>query len=291
MSSEFTLKKKNKSRVFILLGIIIVAIAAYFIFSKSSSEETKTLGSHLKIHYEPTSIGEKSLIEFLNKEVAPDYELTLEAVGVQDPVQSNRAVNDGEFDATIYQHQWWLKQVVEANGFKLTPTIEVFQWAFGFYSDKYKKLSEIPDGAKVSIPNDLANQAQALWLLERQGLLKLDPNVPSHSAKLKDIIENPHQFKFIEIDLFSLPRTLDSVDFSIGYVGHFDAGKIPRSKGIVFPESPKTFASRLVVATKNIDDPQIKKLQQVFSDPRLKTFIETTDDLNVRGVLMPVSKE
>lgn len=291
MSDQFTLKKKNKPWLYVAIVGITVLAAASFFYAKNSAEKPTQLGNHLKIHYEPTSLGAKSVIEFLNKEVAPEYGITLEAVGVQDPVESNRAVNDGKFDATIYQHQWWLKQVADAHGFELTPTTEVFQWAFGFYSDKYKTLAEVPDGAKVSIPNDLANQAQALWLLERQGFIKLNPDVPSHTAKVKDIIENKRNLKLIEIDLFSLARSLDSVDFAIGYVGQFDASKIPRSKGILFPAAPRTFASRLVVATRNLEDPQVKKLQKIFGDPRLKHYIETTDDVHVKDVLTPVSKE
>src|SRR5690606_41644399 len=115
--------------------VVIAVIAAIFLFKKQSADtEKQSVSNVLKVHYEPTMIGEKSLIEFANTHIAPDYGIQLEAVGVQDPIQANRAVNDGEFDATIYQHQWWLKQVSDANGFKLVPTTEIFQWAFGIYS-------------------------------------------------------------------------------------------------------------------------------------------------------------
>ena len=52
-------------------------------------------GSTLKIHYEPAMAGEQRVIEYINQHIAPDYGLTLEAVGVQDPVQADRAVADG----------------------------------------------------------------------------------------------------------------------------------------------------------------------------------------------------
>jgi ABC-type metal ion transport system substrate-binding protein len=97
-------------------------------------------GTTLKIHYEPAMAGEQRIIEYIGQHIAPDYGLKLEAVGVQDPVQADRAVAQGEYAGTIYQHQWWLKQVVDANGFALSTTVPVFQWAFGIYSDRYKSV-------------------------------------------------------------------------------------------------------------------------------------------------------
>ncbi len=291
-NNGFEIKKKSKTPLILVVVAIIIALS-WFIFSQTTSKtnENKTFGNVLKIHYEPAMIGEKSLIEFANQHVAPDYGLQLEAVGVQDSVQGNRAVDEGQFAATIHQHQWWLKQVNDANGFKLIPTTEIFQWAFGIYSDRYNKITDLPQGATIAIPNDLANQAQALWLLQREGLLTLNPKVEPRTARIKDIQDNPHQYKFIEVDLLSMARTLDSVDAAIGYVAQFDAGKVPRNKGILFPAAPKTFASRLVIAEKYKNDPAILKLQEVFSDPRISEYLKSTDDINVKGILTEVSKE
>ncbi|ATO20719.1 metal ABC transporter substrate-binding protein [Acinetobacter sp. LoGeW2-3] len=289
--TQFEIKKKSKLPW--IIGLIVVVVITGVLMSKkqSSASQAKAESNVLKVHYEPTMIGEKSLIEYANTHIAPDYGIQLEAVGVQDPVQANRAVNDGEFDGTIYQHQWWLKQVSEANGFKLVPTTEIYQWAFGIYSDRYKQVQDLPKGATFAVPNDLANQAQALWLLQREGFIELDSAIEPRTAKLKDIKKNPHEFKFIEIELLSMARTLDSVDAAIGYVAQFDAGKVPRSKGILFPAAPRTFASRLVVAENRQNEANIQKLQQVFADPRVEEYLKTTDDLNVKGILTPVSKD
>ena len=290
--TEFEIKKKSKLPWIIGAIILLIIIGGTLYFKKNKSGIGGiTAQSHvLKVHYEPAMIGEKSIIEFVNKNIAPDYGLQLEAVPLQDSIQANRAVDEGQYDATIHQHQWWLKQVADANGFHLTPTIEIFQWAFGVYSDKYKSISDLPEGATIAVPNDLANQAQALWLLARDHLITLNPAIEPRVARLKDIKENPHHFKFVEIELLSLPRALDSVDAAIGYVLQFDAGKISRSKGIYFPPAPKTFASRLVVATNRLQDPKIIQLQKVFHDPRLEQYLKTTDDPNVKNVLTPVSE-
>ncbi|MDR0579402.1 MAG: hypothetical protein LBG21_02255 [Campylobacteraceae bacterium] len=289
MAQNFTIKKSNKS-VWIVLGIAaLITVIGIVYYIKSQKSDTIVFTDTLKVHFEPAMAGEERIIKFVAENIAPDYGIKIEAVGLQDPVQADRAVAEGQYAATIYQHQWWLKQVVDANGFDLTPVFPIYQWGFGIYSDKHASIDELPDGATVVVPVDGANQGQALWLLQREGLIGLNPDIEPRVAKIRDIISNPRGFEFKELDLLTLPRILDSVDAAVGYVSQFDAGKISRAKGILFPPAPKTFASQLVIGTKFLNDPNIKKLQQAFADPRLRTYLETTDDPLVQGVLTPVS--
>lgn len=290
MSTEpFTLRKTRRWPWLAALVVIVLLIAAFGWWRSHQQGPQVVFGTTLKIHYEPAMAGEQRVIEYINQHIAPDYGLTLEAVGVQDPVQADRAVAQGQYAGTIYQHQWWLKQVVDANGFALSNTVPVFQWAFGIYSDRYSKIADLPPGATLVVPDDGANQGQALWLLQRIGLITLDPAVEPRTAKLKDITGNPHQFVFKELDLLTMPRALNSVDAAIGYVSQFDAGKVPREKGILFPPAPRTFASQLVIGTPYLSQENIVKLTKAFADPRLQTWLKTTDDPLVQGVLVPVS--
>jgi YaeC family lipoprotein len=288
-NKDFQLKKRNTFiKVIFSIAILVVAIGTFYYF-KSQKSDTVIFGDTLKVHFEPAMAGEERIIQFVAQNIAPDYDIKIEAVGLQDSIQANGAVAEGQYAATIHQHQWWLKQVSDANGFELTPVLPIYQWGFGVYSDKYKSIDELPQGAVIAIPIDEANQGQALWLLEREGLIRLsgEPRV----AKIRDVADNPREFLFKELDLLTLPRVLDSVDAAIGYVSQFDAGKISREKGILFPPAPKTFASQLVIGTKFLNDPQIKKLQEAFKDERLESYLKTTDDPLVQGVLTTVSDD
>ncbi|GHS87394.1 metal ABC transporter substrate-binding protein [Campylobacterota bacterium] len=287
---HFEIKKRSPLPLIIaVVAVVAIAVGAYYLALNPKSD-TVVFGETLKVHFEPTMAGEEHIIKFVSEHIAPDYGIKLEAVGLQDPVQSNRAVADGDYAATIYQHQWWLKQVVDANGFELTSTFPIYQWGFGIYSERYKSIDDLPEGAVIAVPNDGANQGQALWLLERQGLIGLNKQVEPRTAKLRDIAENPRKFEFKELELMTLPRVLDSVDAAIGYISEFDSGKVAREKGILFPQAPRTFASQLVIGTKFLNDPQIKKLQQAFADPRLDEYLKTTDDPLVAGVFTAVSE-
>ncbi len=285
---NFELKKKKTWpwQVAIVAIVLIAGLGWYF---TAQQRHSVTFGTTLKVHFEPAMAGEQRLIEYVAQNIAPDYGIKLEAVGLQDPVQADRAVAEGQYAATLYQHQWWLKQVVDANKFELTSTLPVFQWAFGIYSDRYKTIADLPQGAEIVVPNDGANQGQALWLLQRIGLIGLDPAVEPRTAKLKDIKENPHKFNFKELDLLTMPRALNSVDAAIGYVSQFDAGKVSRDKGILFPPAPQTFASQLVIGTPYLNDENIIKLKKAFADPRVQQWLKETTDPLVRGVLVPVS--
>ncbi|MEJ5065164.1 MetQ/NlpA family ABC transporter substrate-binding protein [Erwinia sp. MYb375] len=285
---NFELKKKKTWpwQVAIVAIVLIAGLGWYF---TAQQRHSVTFGTTLKVHFEPAMAGEQRLIEYVAQNIAPDYGIKLEAVGLQDPVQADRAVAEGQYAATIYQHQWWLKQVVDANKFELTSTLPVFQWAFGIYSDRYKTIADLPQGAEIVVPNDGANQGQALWLLQRIGLIGLDPAVEPRTAKLKDITENPHKFNFKELDLLTMPRALNSVDAAIGYVSQFDAGKVSRDKGILFPPAPQTFASQLVIGTPYLNDENIIKLKKAFADPRVQQWLKETTDPLVQGVLVPVS--
>jgi ABC-type metal ion transport system substrate-binding protein len=290
-TTEFKIKKSGK-RLRIVLSIIVLATAVgAFYYFKSQRTNEVIFTDTLKVHHMPSYAGEERILKYIAEYIAPDYGIKVEPVALQDDLQADRAVSDGVYAGTILQHQWWLKQVVEANGFELTPTVEVFQWSFAIYSDKYESIDELPDGAVIAMPIDGANQGQALWLLEREGLIGLDKSIEPKTSKIKNIAHNPRDFQFKELDLLTIPRVLDSIDAGITYVSLFDAGKIPRSKGILFPKTPRTFASRLVIGTRFLNDPNIKKLQEAFADPRIQEYLKTTDDPLVQGVLTAVSDD
>ncbi|MGZ7246517.1 MetQ/NlpA family ABC transporter substrate-binding protein, partial [Streptococcus pyogenes] len=64
---------------------------------------------------------------------------------------------------------------------------------------KYKTISELPDGAVISVPNDPTNESRALYLLQTAGLIKL--NVSGEElATIVNISENPKKLDIKELD-------------------------------------------------------------------------------------------
>ena len=95
MSQEFQLKKKSRTPWIVasLVALSVIAAGAYFFSARQ--QDSVAFGTTLKVHFEPAMAGEERIIQFVNEKIAPDYGLKLEAVGLQDPVQANRAVAEG----------------------------------------------------------------------------------------------------------------------------------------------------------------------------------------------------
>jgi D-methionine transport system substrate-binding protein len=291
---EFSLGPKRRPWRWIALGVVIIVVAAVVIAKVASSgSSNKTAGSHfgatMDVAYEADSGSERAFIEYLNKDIAPTYGVSLKAVGIGDGNQLDQATADGHYAANIYQHKHWLKQVVDKTGWKLTAVAPVFQWSYSLYSSKHTSLDQIPHGGTIALLNDPANTAQALWLLERAGKLTFKAGVNPWEATPNDIASNPNAYKFTFIDYGAGPRVLDEVDAVIAYNMQFiSAGTNQRDK-IYAPPAPLEFAGQLVVGTSYLTDPQIKKLEKVFLDPRVQKYLATSTDPALKDQLSPVS--
>lgn len=276
-------------------AVVVLALALFLVFKFTGDDEKTVAGSHFgndfEIAYQASSASEKAFLEYLDKEIAPDYGVTITGVGIEDGNQLDQATADGKYIANIYQHKHWLKQVTDATGMKLSALGEVFQWSYSVYSSKYASLDELPNGAEVALLNDPANTAQALWILERAGKLTFKDGVDPWAATEQDIDENIGGYKFTYIEYGAGPRTLDSVDAVIDYNMSFVDAGTPEKFRIFEPDAPKEFAGQLVIGSEYADDPQVEKLKKVFFDERVQPYLAENTDPNLSGQLAPVSAD
>ena len=254
----------------VIAVIAIVAINA----TVGDDAKAKTFGPDLKVGYMSAFGSEQKLLEFVASEVAPSYGLKIEPVSLGDPNQIDRSVSDGVLAATVYEHKHWLAQQTAAAGTSETPTEPIYKWAFAVYSSKYDSLDELPDGASIGIPSDPPNQSQALWLLQREGLITIKSGVKPEEALLEDVDQNPHNFDLKPLELGVMPRALGDLDAGISYVDFFDAAGTPASDQIISPVAPNTFASQLVIGTNYLKDPNIKKLIELWKDPKIQSYLK-----------------
>lgn len=66
----------------------------------------------------------------------------------------------------------------------------------------------------VAVPNDTTNEARALLLLEQEGIIKLKDGA-GITATVRDIVENPHNIKFNEVEAANIPNILKDVDYAV----------------------------------------------------------------------------
>jgi len=291
--AEIRLRRRRPRWLIPALAAVVIVAAVAIGFAVTGSSSKTVAGSHfgtdLQVAYEADSNSELAFLQYLNAKIAPKYGLKITPVGISDGNQLDLATANGQYAANIYQHQYWLKEVLAKTHWPLTAVHPVFQWAYSMYSEKYRSINALPNGASIALLNDPANTAQALWLLERAGKITFKPGTSPWYATTADVASNPHNYHFTFIDYGDGPRVLPDVDAVIAYNMQFIGAGISQQYKIYAPPAPRAFAGQLVVSTKYLHDPQIVKLIKVFLNPSVQAYLRTTTDPRLKDQLMPVS--
>ncbi len=278
---------KKKSLALILSAIVASALA--FALSACSSngsekaEQASEDGSKaaesaqvLKVGASPSPHAEilKAAIPELEKEG-----VKLEVVEFTDYIQPNVALSNKELDANYFQHKPYLDNYNKENKTDLEVVVPVHFEAMAVYGGKSKDLANVADGAQIAIPNDPTNEARALLLLQEQGLLKLKDGA-GLEATPKDIVENPKNIKFVEVEAAAVPASLTSADFAV-INGNYALGAGLNPKDALAVESVeseagKTYSNYLVARPDNKDSESIQKLAKVLNSEAIAKFINDT---------------
>lgn len=95
----------------------------------------------------------------------------------------------------------------------------------------------LADGIKIAVPNDATNEGRALLLLQAQGVIKLDETA-GITATVKDIVDNPLNIEFVEVEAAMVPNVLADVDFGIINGNYALAAELPAALLYENAESP-----------------------------------------------------
>ena len=85
----------------------------------------------------------------------------------------NQSLANGDLDANYFQHIPYLDNEVETKGYDIVNAGGIHIEPIGIYSQKYKSLDEIEDGATVIMSSSVADHGRILSLFEANGLIKL----------------------------------------------------------------------------------------------------------------------
>lgn len=195
-----------------------------------------------------------------------------------DPIALNKATANGEIDVNAFQSWSYLQAYNKENKqHQLSALGTTYLEPMGIYSDRYKKLSQIPDGATVAIANNPANTARGLLLLQSAGLIKLKNGFGATSGT-NEIASNPKNLKFKEIDDTTGPRVLKSTDLvlignTIALTGHLNV-----LKDSIYHEqvgqSTKDNINVLATAEKNKNNKNYKKLVALYHNQQIQQWIK-----------------
>ena len=264
----------------------LIALSAAFVLgacgnnasSSQSSSNAQSSGSELKT-VKIASVGSDADIwrHIAESEQAKKAGLKIEVQEINGGVPLNESVADGTVDANAFQSIGYLQGFNEANSNKLVPVGTTYIEPMGLYSKKVKSLNDLPNGAKVAIPDNPYNTTRALRLLESAGLIKLPSDFKDGTGTPSDIVENKKNLEFLLIDDTTSVRVLDDTDLiAIGNTIALEGGLNVLKDSLFYEKADaSTITSINVIAVKeeNANKEEYKKLVELYHDPEIQKYI------------------
>ena len=267
-----------------ILAALAVGTLALGIFGCGGSEKAADTSAPVKVGV--TAGPHAEIMDEVKKLAAKDG-LNIEVVEFNDFVTPNIALQQGEIFANSMQHRPYLDATLQKEPkFDLVEVFKTVNFPMAAYSKTLKKGDAIPDGATIGIPNDPSNGGRAILVLANAGLIKVK-DIKNVTTTVADITENPHNFKFLELDAATIPRSLPDVTFAVINANYaIPAGLNPTKDSIILESADNPFVNIFVTKKTNENDPRIAKLKEIYQSADNEKFIME----HFQGTILPAWK-
>lgn len=220
-----------------------------------------------------TELFEAAIVPILEKE---GY--TVNGVDFSDLQTADIGLNDGDVDVNVEQHIAYMENFNANYNADLVALSPIPTVPAGVYSAKYKSVDEIPDGAKVAVPNDASNTARCYLMLQKIGWIKLADDVDPSAVTQDDIVENPHNIEFTEMKSLTIPAAIQDFDY-VAITGSvvYNAGIDP-STALATEDIQDHLVLRVVVKEENRDAEWAKAIVDAYHSDEFKQYMEENND-------------
>jgi len=225
-----------------------------------------------KVKLGTTAVPVPDIIEFIREDLKNDG-IDIEVIIMNDYVIPNLSLADGSIDVNAFQHLPYLENFIRDRNVDLVPIGTTFVTPMALYSNKYDSVENLPDGATIAIPNDPTNEGRALILFHNAGIIKLDDPANLLCTPI-NIVENPRNFAFRELEAAQLPRVIDDVD-AAAINGNYavDAGFSPVEDNILIEDKDSPYINIIVVRTGDEEREGVQKIVKHFQTEKVREFI------------------
>ncbi|MFF1573088.1 MetQ/NlpA family ABC transporter substrate-binding protein [Leifsonia sp. NPDC058292] len=256
-----SLPEKPKSRtgwiVGIAIAVIAVIVAVVLIIVNVTAPASSDSSKRVTVKIGTTE--EAAPYWGVLKKAAAAENIDIQVVGFSDYTQANPALKSKQIDLNLFQHLLFLANYNVSDNADLVPIASTVVVPLPLYSDKYKSVDDIPQGAKIAIPNDATNQARALLVLQEAGLVKLKNGGTVLSTPAD--VEAGSKVTVLPVDAAQTAPALNSADGAIVNNNFaLTAGIDPKSA--IFQDDPKKSAA----------EPYINAFVARSADKNNKTF-------------------
>ncbi len=245
--------------------------------SDSGSGSDSSADGVIKVVVGASPVPHAEILKFVSENLAAEAGLDIEIKEYSDYVLPNEDLQAGDLDANYFQTLPYYEDQVEMKNFTFDHSEGIHIEPFGVYSNKITDIKDLPDGAKIAVPNEPSNQARAMLLLARDGVFTVkDVSMPT----IYDIDENPKNVQLTEAEAPAVPKLLPDVDIAV-INGNFalDNGLVP-SKDAIILESPENNPYVNVVAWNTGADADkiaaVQKLIELLRTEEVAEYIRQT---------------
>lgn len=238
----------------------------------ATSGTASASGANAVLRVGASPVPHAEILEFVKPQLAEEG-LDLQIVEFTDYVQPNVALDEGSLDLNYFQHQPYLDEFQADRPLGIVGGAKIHLEPLGLYSSRYSDLSELPDGATLAISSDPSNSGRALKLLERGGLLTVDP-AAGISGTVLDITENPKNIEFRELDPAQLPRALPDVDAAVINTNYaLEADLNPLEDSLLLEDAESPYANLLAGKPEMLNDARYTQLVEALQSDEVRQFI------------------
>ena len=238
----------------------------------SAVSQTITVGA--------TPVPHAEILEFVKADLANEgFELVVKEFN--DYVQPNLATDSGELDANFFQHIPYLEEFNKNKGTALVSVAGIHLEPMGVYSRKHSSFTIVSDGVSIAVPNDPTNESRALDIIAKTGVVTFKESALKTPL---DIVSNPKNIVFKELEAAQMPRALDDTDFAVINSNFaMAAGLKPTEHSLVMEDKSSPYVNVLVVKAGNEESAKTKALIKALRSEKVKAFI----DEKYQGAVVP----
>ena len=136
--------------------------------------------------------------------------------------------------------------------------------------------SSSSSGVSIAVPNDTTNEARALLLLEHNGYIKPKDGA-GITATIKDIVENPYNITFKEIEAAQLPNTLKDQDYAVINSNYaIQADLNPVKDSLLIEDSSSQYSNIVAVKEGSENSDKTKALVAALESKDVADYISQT---------------
>ncbi len=211
------------------------------------------------------------------------YGLRVKIVQFTEYSQPNEALMNRSIDINVYQHEPYLIAWNASHHGDLIALAKTFVYPMGIYSYKVDHVNQIRRDSVIAIPNDVTNEARALLLLQKAGLITLRPEAGPLSTPA-DIISNPLGLQIKSYNPAQLANMLPEVtaaainsNYAIyaGLIARRGDATPTRKDAIYLEDKDTLYANVFVIRPDEKNDPKIREFMDAFHSEQVWVAAQT----------------